>query len=214
MHLPKPTEGGDFTPVPEGTHPATCYRFIDLGTQAGEYMGAPKIARKVMLSWEITDGELRTSDGKPMTISSRYTWSMHEKSTLRKTLESWRGKKFEDADFGEGGFDVRKLLGAGCYLSVIHSVKQDRTYSNISSIMKLPKGVVAAETVNPLLYFSLEPGEFDRTVFNTFSENLQTIIKASPEYRAVSQPASSGGDYIPPHFEPGDPGFSDNDIPF
>ena len=93
MHLPKPTEGGDFTPVPEGTFPATCYRFIDLGTQAGEYMGASKIARKVMLSWEITDPETRMEDGKPFTISSRFTWSMHEKSTLRKTLEKLADEK-------------------------------------------------------------------------------------------------------------------------
>lgn len=213
MHLPKPSEGGDFTPPPEGTHPATCYRFIDLGTQAGEYMGAPKVARKVMLGWELTDSELRTDDGRPFTISSRYTWSMHEKSTLRKTLESWRGKKFEDADFGEGGFDVRKLLGAGCYLSIIHAAKNDKTYANISSIMKLPKGVVAAAAENPLVYFSLEADEFDRDTFLTFGENLQTIIKGSPEYAALSKPKQSQ-DYHAPHFEQGDPGFNAEDIPF
>lgn len=212
MHLPKPTEGGDFTPTPEGTHPATCYRFIDLGTQAGEYMGAPKIARKVMLSWEITDSELRMDDGKPFTISSRYTWSMHEKATLRKTLESWRGKKFEDADFGIGGFDTRKLLGAGCYLSVIHTKKDDKTYSNISSIMKLPKGIAVTPAENPLVYFSLDPDEFDREVFNGFSENLQNIIKASPEYQAIGKPRTAADEYVPPNFEQGDPGFSD--IPF
>lgn len=212
MHLPKPSEGGEFTPTPEGTHPATCYRFIDLGTQAGEYMGAPKIARKVMLSWEITDSELRMDDGKPFTISSRYTWSMHEKATLRKTLESWRGKKFEDGDFGVGGFDVHKLLGAGCYLSVIHTKKDDKTYSNISSIMKLPKGVAVTPAENPLVYFSLDADEFDRDVFNGFSEGLQNIIKASPEYQALGRPRSTE-DFVPPHFE-GDPGFSDSDIPF
>jgi hypothetical protein len=214
MHLPKPSEGGDFTPTPEGTHPATCYRFIDLGTQAGEYMGAPKIARKVMLSWEITDPELRMDDGKPFTISSRYTWSMHEKATLRKTLESWRGKKFEDGDFGPGGFDTKKLLGAGCYLSVIQTKKDDKTYSNISSIMKLPKGVAVTPAESPLVYFSLDADEFDREVFNTFSENLQNIIKASPEYQALGKPHAAD-DYVPPHFEAGDPGFHpDADIPF
>lgn len=212
MHLPKPSEGGEFTPVPEGTHPATCYRFIDLGTQAGEYMGAPKIARKVMLSWEITDGELKMDDGKPFTISSRYTWSMHEKATLRKTLESWRGKKFEDGDFGPGGFDIHKLLGAGCYLSVIHTKKDDKTYSNISSIMKLPKGIAVTPPENPLVYFSLDPDEFDREVFNGFSEGLQNIIKASPEYQALGKTRSTE-DFVPPNFD-GDPGFSDSDIPF
>lgn len=211
MHLPKPTEGGDFTPVPEGTFPATCYRFVDLGTQAGEYMGAPKIARKVMLSWEITDPETRMDDGKPFTISSRFTWSMHEKSTLRKTLENWRGKKFEDADFGEGGFDVRKLLGAGCFLSVIHTTKGDKVYSNISGVVKLPKGLMAVTPENPLVYFSLDPEEFDRDVLNSFSENLQNIIKASPEYQAIGRP-NSAHDYVPPQFESASVGM--DDVPF
>lgn len=209
MHLPKPTEGGDFTPVPEGTHPATCYRFIDLGTQAGEYMGAPKIARKVMLSWEITDPELLTEEGKPFTISSRYTWSMHEKASLRKMLEAWRGKKFEDSDFGEGGFDVRKLLGAGCLLSVVHTTKQDKTYSNISGVMKLPKGMTAVPPINPTVYFSLDA--FDRDVFGRLSEGLQNIIKASPEYQAIGRPAQHPADYVAPQFE-GEP--AGDDIPF
>lgn len=211
MHLPKPTEGGDFTPVPEGTFPATCYRFVDLGTQAGEYMGAPKIARKVMLSWEITDPETRMEDGKPFTISSRFTWSMHEKSTLRKTLENWRGKKFEEADFGPEGFDTRKLLGAGCFLSVIHTTKGDKVYSNISGVVKLPKGLTATPPENPLVYFSLDPEEFDRDVLNSFSENLQNIIKASPEYQAIGRP-NSQHDYVPPQFESASVGM--DDIPF
>lgn len=211
MHLPKPTEGGDFVPVPEGTLPAACYRFIDLGTQNGEYMGAPKVARKVMLSWEITDPDTKMDDGKPFTISSRFTWSMHEKSTLRKTLESWRGKKFEEADFGEGGFDVKKLLGVGCFLSIIHTTKGDKTYSNISSVVKLPTGFPPAKPENALVYFSLDPTEFDREVFNSFSDNLQTIIKSSPEYQALIKPASSH-DYVAPSFDGGSVGM--DDIPF
>jgi hypothetical protein len=211
MHLPKPTEGGDFTPVPEGTFPAVCYRFVDLGTQAGEYMGAPKVARKVMISWEITDPETKMDDGKPFTISSRFTWSMHEKAALRKTLESWRGKRFEDADFGQGGFDVKKLLGTGCFLSIIHTAKADKTYSNISGVMKLPKEYPAATLQNETVYFSLQPDEFDREVFNSFSENLQGIIKASPEYQALSR-ASSPHDYVPPSFESASVGM--DDIPF
>src|SRR5688572_17810697 len=100
-YLPQPSEGGNYTPPPPGTHPAICYRFIDLGTQTSSFPGnngQPKQTRKVMISWEITDPELRMEDGKPFSISSRYTWSMHEKATLRKTLESWRGAPFINSD--------------------------------------------------------------------------------------------------------------------
>src|SRR5688572_9522594 len=120
MHLPKPTEGGDFTPPPAGAFPAICHRFIDLGTQTSNFNGETKHQRKVMLSWEVADEQERMEDGRPYTISQRFTWSMHEKATLRKTLESWRGKAFEDSDFGPGGFDTRKLIGQPCMLSIIH----------------------------------------------------------------------------------------------
>lgn len=213
MHLPQPTEGGSFTPPPEGTHPAICYRFIDLGTQKSAFQGESKLQRKVLLSWEIADPELSTEDGQPFTISSRYTWSMHEKATLRKTLESWRGVAFKPEDFGPEGFNVKKLLGVGCLMSILHEEKDGKTYANISAIMKLPKGMPTAIQINKSVYLSLEPDEFDRETFLTLSDKLQEQIKASPEYQALSKPSVSQ-DYHAPHFEAGDPGFGADDIPF
>lgn len=212
MHLPQPTEGGSFTPPPAGTHPAICYRFVDLGTQTTNFNGDIKTAHKVMLSWEITDQDLRTDDGQPFTISSRYTWSMHEKATLRKTLEGWRGVPFADSDFGPGGFNVQKLLGAGCLLSVLPAERDGKTYSNISAVMKLPKGMSAGVCINPYVYFTLDPEEFDREIFNSFSDKLQDTIKASPQYQALSRP-SAPADFVPPNFGDGSE-VGMNDIPF
>lgn len=211
MFLPKPSEGGDFSPPPAGVFPAICYRLIDLGTQQTQYQGQTKHQRKVMLSWEITDTDERMEDGKPWTISQRYTWSMSEKATLRKTLESWRGKPFEEADFGEGGFDARNLVGAPCMLSIIHADKEGKTYANISSVTKLPKGLAAGELVNPKVYFSLE--SFDREMFASFSEGMQNIIKASPEYQALNNAPATDNGYHAPHFEGGDPGWVPDDAP-
>lgn len=208
MHLPKPSEGGDFTPPPEGTFPATCFRFIDLGSQMSSFNGENKIQHKIMLSWEITDPDTKMDDGRPFIISSRFTWSMHEKSTLRKTLESWRGKKFEDADFGPGGFDTHKLLGAGCFLSVIHATKDGKTFGNIAGVVKLPHGLAPVATQNAGVYLSLDPSEFDREVFNGLSDGLQELIKKSPEYAALSRPVSQD-DYPESHGEVGM-----DDIPF
>lgn len=213
-YLPEPTEGGNFTPPPAGTHPAICYRFIDLGTQQSKFNNETKSARKVMLSWEITDPELRTEDGHPFTISQRYTWSMHEKATLRKTLEAWRGTAFVKSDFGPNGFTVKKLIGVGCLLSIIHEPKEGGgVYANIGAVMKLPKGMDAGILFNPTAFLSLDEGEFDREVFNALSDKLQETIKNSPEYGYLSRPHEPA-DYVPPHFQQGDPGFTDSDIPF
>src|SRR6478735_3792609 len=99
-----PSPSGNFTPPPAGTFPAICYRILDLGTQHGSYKGKPRVAHKILISWEIKDDEAVMEDGRPMSIHQNYTWSMNEKAALRKDLESWRGKRFTEADFGENGF--------------------------------------------------------------------------------------------------------------
>lgn len=215
MFLPKPSEGGDFSPPPAGVFTAICYRFIDLGTQQTQYQGQTKHQRKIMLSWEITDPDEHMEDGRPYSISSRYTWSMSDKATLRKTLESWRGKPFDEADFGEGGFDTRNLIGAPCMLSIVHKDVEGKTYANISSVTRLPKQLPPGSLTNETVYFSLD--EFDNAVFSKLSESLQTTIKASPEYQALGKPKNLGS-YVATHDDT-DPGWTPDaqaaaDIPF
>jgi hypothetical protein len=98
--------------------------------------------------FEFHDPECRTEDGKPMILSNRYTWSMSDKETRRKHLGAWLAKPFRDSDFGK----VRNLLGMPCMLSIIHNVTNDRTYANISSIAKLPKGMTVGELVNEKVF--------------------------------------------------------------
>lgn len=184
MDLSKMNQGGgDFELTPEGVHNAVCYRIVDLGTQEGLYMGKPKIAPKIMISWEIDE---RMEDGRRFAVHKRFTASMHEKATLRKTLESWRGKPFVEADFKPGGFEMSKLLGAGCQLQIIHEPSQDgsRTYANIASIMKLGKGMAALTAENEP--FILDLAAFDREAYESLSDNLKEIIAKSPEFQALT----------------------------
>lgn len=180
--------------MPAGTWPAICYRVIDLGTQQTSYKGEAKEQHKVMLSFELKDDECVMRDGPkaglPMTMHQRYTWSMHEKANLRKQLEAWRGKKFVDADFGESGFDVRKLLGVPCLLSVAHNEVGDKIYANIVSISKPLKGMNVGELVNPTVYIALEVDEFDREAFAALPDGIRSTIMDSPEYQRL---ASNGG---------------------
>lgn len=192
-YLPKPTGGGDFAPPPAGSLPAICYRFLDLGTQEKSFKGESKSLHQIMLSFEIKDEDAVMEDGRPMTIHARYTWSMHEKATLRQVLESWRGKKFQDSDFGEGGFDVRKLLGVPCLLTVVHTEKDGKVYANIKAISKLPKGLTVGTLHNPKQFLWLSREEFDPDVFNALSEGLQNTIRKAPEYHDLKD--GSGNEY-------------------
>lgn len=180
MFLPK-SEGGNFEMTPAGTFIGRCYRFIDLGSHEQKYQGESKgMRRLIMIGFELPTETM--ADDRPFTIHKRYTWSMHEKSGLRRDLEAWRGMKFTDADFGQGGFDTRNLLGKACTLAIVHSENGENTYANITSIGKAMKGVPVPEPINPPVYISLEPELFDETAFNSLSDKLKDFIKASPEY--------------------------------
>ena len=193
MHLPKPTEGsGDFKPAPAGNIPAVCFQIIHLGTQDTTYLGEKKTANQVRISWELKDEDAVMEDGRPMMISQTYTWSMHEKAKLRKDLESWRGVKFRDSDFGEGGFEIEAILGKPCLLNIVHKEKDDKTYANIAGISPLPRGMkVNAKLHNPTAVLWLEPDLFDVGVFDQLSDYLKDKIEKSPEYQAVLDAKSS-----------------------
>jgi hypothetical protein len=205
MYLP-PNEGSDFVPPPSGTHLAVCFRVIDLGTQKSEWQGQTKMQRKVLLSWEMP--EEQAPDGKPFTISQRYTFSSSEKAILRQHLEGWRGKVFTDADFGPGGFDIKNVLGKACLLTIVHEDKKGKTYANIKGVSAVPKGMQVSAGAAAPIYFSLDRERFDRRTLDGLSENLQAIIASSPEYKALLDPADDTGNYGEVS------GHLDDEIPF
>jgi hypothetical protein len=185
MKLPAPTEGGSFERPPAGMFPAICYRIIDIGTQLEEYNGETKLKRKVIIYWELHDPEATMSDGRPMSISKRYTYSMHEKATLRHHLESWRGKKFADAECAQ--FDIENVLGQACYLSVIETIskKTGNPYSAISNVNKPPRNFEMPPQVNESTFLGLTPADFDKVVFDGLGERLKAMIESSREYKAI-----------------------------
>lgn len=192
MFLPKNESKASYAPAPAGTHIATCIKVVDLGTQSVEYQGEVKHQRKILLVWELAHENM--DDGRPFTHSQRYTLSSSDKSTLRKHLEGWRGKKFVDADFGPGGFDIKNVLGKSCSLIISHSAKGDKVYANTDGIGPIPKGVTCPPVQNELVYLSLASGAFDRGAFDALSDGLKNIIKASPEYAALDGGAASSAD--------------------
>lgn len=181
--IAKKPEGGDFTRelVPAETHIARCYSIVHIGTVRFEYQGQEKEVNKVRITWELPN-EMRVFNeekGKqPMVISKEYTLSLHEKSNLRKDLESWRGQGFTEAELE--AFDVSKLLGVPALLGVQHTTKGDNTFANISSIGKLMKGMECPAQINPSFEFSHE--QFDQKKLESLPQFLQEKIKASKEY--------------------------------
>jgi hypothetical protein len=199
---PKPSNA-DFTPAPAGTHLAICYRLIDLGTQLTTYQGQPpRPQHKIVISWELP--EARMADGQPYTVHQRYTFSLHKQAALRADLESWRGRPFTDEELE--AFDLERLLGQPCMLSIVHRQHGDRTHAHVTAVTRLPKGMAAPDrpTHQPVAFSLATP---DWRVFQKLSLGLQEAIKRSPEYaEATRQPMADA----PPERR----GDIDDDIPF
>lgn len=180
MILTSSTES-TFTPCPAGTFLARCCRIIDLGTQTVEYQGEAKPTHKVLIQFEVIDPDTFRDDGGCYTVGKRYTASLHEKATLRRDLETWRGAKFTDAELQR--FDLAGVLGKTCLLSVVHETKGDRTFANIAGLVKPPKGMTGSEPSEPLVHFDLAAPDWQ--VFDRLGDKLKQQIAASPEYKAA-----------------------------
>lgn len=167
--------GGNFKPVPAGTHRAVCTLIADMGVQPSARF---KPSRKVYIRWELPDESIEWVDrdgGKhtgPMVIGKQYTLSLSEKANLRADLESWRGKMFTAAELK--GFDLENILGKPCMIGVKHDAKGDKIYANIAAVMGLSKGTAAPKPSGELLCYSIE--EHDEEVFQKLPKWLQEAI--------------------------------------
>lgn len=180
--------GTNYTPIPAGTYIARCYSMIHIGTIKESYMGEEKELNKVRITWELPTElkEFKIGEGeKPYSIAKEFTLSMHEKANLRKFLESWRGKGFTDEE--AKNFDVTKLLGKSCLISVIHKTnKQGNAYAIISSVSTLPKGMICPDQINKTFEFSWE--QFDQSKFDSLLDYIKDRMKTSNQYKLLIQP--------------------------
>lgn len=134
----KKSGGGNFNPAPSGSWGAVCCDVVDLGIVESTYSGKTKKQHKIRVVWQIDEN---MEDGNLFLVSQRYTLSLHEKATLRKDLEAWRGRPFSDDELE--GFDVETVIGAPCLLSVVQAASGGNIYANVKGVMKLPRGMQA-----------------------------------------------------------------------
>lgn len=182
MKLPVPSEGS-FERCPAGNHLAVCFEVVDLGTQEYKFNDEEGKRHQIWIGWE-TPNEL-DEEGRPFTIGQRYTLSSHERSNLRKDLESWRGKAFSEEDFGT--FDICDIIGKGCFLNVVHVERKGKTYANPDTVAALPKGTQTPALVNEPHKLDLDPESFDSEQFDALPDWLKETVKKSPEYKFIAE---------------------------
>ena len=173
----------EFEIAPAGNHVAICYAMVDLGQQHVVFNNEEKWQRKVYIGWELSNEQM--ADGRPFMVSRQFTMSLHEKSTLRAVLESWRGRPFTDDELM--GFDLKNILGKPCMVNVVHATGNNgRTYANVKSIATMPKGMPVPEQINPTMLFEFGDQGFDEDKYIALPQWLQTKISESKDYQMLS----------------------------
>lgn len=143
---------GNFTPAPEGSHLGVLVDVIDLGPQPTKFGTKPMVKFIYQIDEEM-------EDGKPFIVSGRFNATLQERASLRKHIQSLRGKAFTPAELVE--FDPDELIGTNGILQVVHNVSDKGTFANIDSIM--PYDPRFGEKLEPRDYIRVQ----DRETFET-----------------------------------------------
>lgn len=176
-----PASKSDYEAPATGTHLAVAFRVIDLGTHEYDWMGETKDAHQVFIDWELIGSE--RTDGKPFTIGKFYRLSRHEKASLRLDLESWRGRKFTEAELDK--FDLfESIIGKPCLLNIVLKEKGGVKVQGISPVPSVMRQD-SYELSGRIARLKLDKQNFNEEEFNSLSDGLKRIVEKSPEYRAL-----------------------------
>jgi len=199
--------GAEFKKLDPGTYAAVCTQIIDIGPQVTPWGESNKI--KIRFEVPSERAEWQDSDGQshegPMVIWASYTASLSEKANLRKDLESWRGRAFTPEELK--GFDITKILGQPCMISVKHKTSQTngKTYANIASISRLVKGMETPKAEGDLIAFDID--NHTREQYDALPEWLQKLVSEGLKLKAEQS------DRVYDERNPPDD-FENTDIPF
>ena len=184
--------------VPAGTHAARIYSIIDLGTHQVEYQGESKAKRLVRLGWELLDETISIGgEDKPMVIGKEFTFSLHEKSGLRKAIESMMGKPIKDSDVPT--FDLECLIGIPVLLGVVHETSQTgNTYAKITSFAPPMKSMKPRALSLAQQVFELLPSNYEAyKALPLWTKRKIKEAKETPKEWDPEAAATEDGDEIP-----------------
>ncbi len=173
----------EYEVVPAWTVVARCISIIDLWTQEDSYQWEIKNVRKISVKFELPTK--KDSQWNPFTIYKDFSYSMWEKSNLRKFLQSWRGQAYQNGELEK--FNIyQEYLNKTCQITIEHKTAKTswNVYSAINSISHLMEWYEAPERINDLIWFNLE--SYNPSVFDKFNDKLKEIIAKSPEYKILA----------------------------
>lgn len=178
--------------IPAGTHVATLYRLMNLGTRFQMYKGETKEYpdKVIRLTWEVP-GETfkftkKADDGSeeehelPLVVDKEFNLTMGPKSKLRPFVEGIIGVQLKDEE--AYAFDLESLVGKSCLITVAHKESKGNMYANIMATAPLMKGMVPPKQVNESTVFDINT--CTREEVDALPQFLKDKTTISDEYKA------------------------------
>lgn len=197
----------NFTPIQDGTYLGVCCMIVDLGMIYNETY--KKSQRKVMIGWQLPDEQIEVN-GKmePRVVTNRYTATLGQQGNLYRDLITWRGQEFTPEELD--AFNLANIIGKSCLLTITNSKAADgKTYTNVSGVARLMKGMEKGELKGEPLIFDLDSATLDDV--DNLPHWIGDQVKKSQTYQEKLDRADEES-ITPPAFTDLDDG--DGDLPF
>ena len=175
-------------------YPARLVQVIDLGQQQN-FFDKEKVNHEVMLTYELTTEFCLDDKDEPVTDKPRWlsetinmidlpigmsVKDIYNDQYRGKSKLVLRSKAFDPK--GEHEFDLSKMLGKPCAVTVVEKKKKDGELRNdIGGITAPMKGLQIDELVNEPKFFGLD--EPDLEIFGSLPEWLQGRIKENLNFK-------------------------------
>jgi hypothetical protein len=169
------SDDGDFIVAPEGTSAAVLTVLAYLGKHESTWQGETRMRDLVGLSWELAE---RADDGRAIAVTEVVTNSLHEKSKLFSRVLALTGGREPPP-----GFDLEKLLGRGAIVTVVHDLRDGKTWANVGQVGPLPRGMPAPATSVAPVYYDIE--DHDRAAFEKMPARFRKLAETGEVSKAA-----------------------------
>ena len=161
---------------------ACCVRLIDLGTQLGTPSGANSAKRLIAVGWELLDS-YRSDHELPTIVYNVYVLEFSLLAPLRRDIEQWFGGALT---LGlSQRFDLKSLLGRYGFIEAAQGAPDTLRRWVIHPFTGNADAKRCLRPVTPLEQFMAASPDIE--LLETLPHELQTLIKASPEFIASQQ---------------------------
>lgn len=175
-----------FELCPEGSFQASLIRVYYCGTHANKFNPDSYPQKKIAFVFELD--EPRSDGSGNFILSTTVTFSLNEKSGLTKLLKPVMGSSYPDKP-GQN-LDITTLLDMRVMVTVGHTTRGEKTYANILSLSRVPRGMVPFHPSSDSFVWSYDDPE-DHRVPEWIRKFAAECIELNPSAAPAAKPQAS-----------------------